>query len=589
MAILGRSLGAPAVILAAALCAIAQEPCSNAGYVDGILADSIPVESVEASVAAVERGELVLPAVNGMPLCFGDAIVTGKSGTVRLRFPTGEMDAHECTVWPATRVELTEPASLFLRIGRLFLALRDRFDIVTRFVRLGARGTELQVAVSDSGIDVIQVEGSVEVVQEAGRLDSRTAPRPVRLDGFLSGPALFAPQPQRRASLRLERLNRLTLRRREEPRLTQTDAALFRRVVDEDSRVFVATRPDLASVNTIRKFSSPRERAEVFREARYAALWNPEEKDAFERLGDAYADWAEAGKALRSYEKSAGRQKSGRDLAQFCNNQGNAHRLAGHPDQAEAWYRRALQVDPRFAFPYNGLGETWRERAVEQFERGNLQPARQFLEQARENYRRSLDPSLWGKEGGPNRVVPLYNLGEAAMIEAEIVKFEAGPSQALRVLSRAEEHFRQAAREDSDYAFPEVGIGRIHAVRARLYSELKDGGKAAAEIEAGQAHTRRVLERWPAFAPARVLSGEILELRGDVQRASAEYLRATRADPGYAGAYFRTAAVMERTGQSRLAAGYYQTYLRVEKPNLRDTRRARDARVRLELLTGKVR
>jgi tetratricopeptide (TPR) repeat protein len=589
MAILARSLATPGIILVAGLCAIAQEPCSNAGYVDGILADSTAVESAEPSVVAVERAGSVLPAVNGMPLCFGDAVVTGKNGTVRLRFPTGGAEAHECTVWPATRIELTEPASLFLRIGRIFLALRDRFDVVTSFARLGARGTEFQVAASDSGIDLIQLEGSVEVVSETGRNDPLGS-HPARFGAsFAVGSMMFVSQPQRRAALRVDRMSRLVVRRGEAPRLTGTDERLFRRVVDSDSRVFAATRPDAPSVSTIRKFSSPQERAGVFREARFATLWNPEERDSFERLGDAYSDWAEAGKALRSYEKSATRQRSGRDLAVFYNNQGNAHRLAGHPDQAEAYYRRALEVDPRFAFPYNGLAETNRERAVEQFERGNLQPARQFLEIARRSYQQSLDPSLWGKEGGRNRAVPLYNLGEATMLAAEIAKFESGPEQALRYLSQAEDYFRQAAGEDADSAFPAVGIGRIHAARARLYGEMGQSGRASQEIEEGQVHTRRVLERWPAFAPARVLSGEILELRGDVERASAEYLRATRADPGYAGAYFRTAAVMERTGQSRQAVGYYETYLRVEKPNLRDTRRGRDARVRLEKLTGKVR
>jgi tetratricopeptide (TPR) repeat protein len=102
-------------------------------------------------------------------------------------------------------------------------------------------------------------------------------------------------------------------------------------------------------------------------------------------------------------------------------------------------------------------------------------------------------------------------------------------------------------------------------------------------------HSRAVADRYAGFAPARVQAGEILELAGDAERAAAEFLAATRADPGYAGAYFRAGVTLEKLGMSREALGYLQTYVRVERPDLVKTRRARDATDRIVKLRGAIR
>jgi beta-lactam-binding protein with PASTA domain/tetratricopeptide (TPR) repeat protein len=583
--------GIPAVLVWVALPSMAQQPCRGAGYIDGIVAESTVVERVTTAEAAIQREGAELELMNGAPICFGDAIVTSTRITVRLRIAGVNAEEHECTVGPGTRVELTAPESLFLRVGRIFMALRGRFDVVTSFARLGARGTEFQVEVTDSGVDVVQIEGSLEVVSQSASSKPGGPVSPGGRIRFPNGglgsgfrPALF-PAPQRAPALLVDRMTRLSLRRGESPRITGADEALFRRVVDRDSQVYAATRPDLLSVNAVRTFETKEQRTEAYRVARLRALWDPANAESHEQLGHAYADWADPRKAIRSYDKSSARERRGRELALFYNNRGNAHRFNGDPRQAEVYYRRALQADPKFAFPYNGLGDLFRERAAAEFEQGDAETARRLLRSAREHYQKSLDPALWGKEGGHNRAVPVYNLGDTFLLEAENSRLSAG--ERMRHLREAEEQFRRAAAEDPGYAFPQVGIGRVYATRARSYREQNRRDEEARQIELGQAHARAVAERYPAFAPARVQAGEMLELAGDDRRAAAEFLAATRADPGYAGAYHRAGAALEKLGMNHEALGYFQTYLHVERRDLLKTRRARDVTSRIQKLALK--
>ena len=54
----------------------------------------------------------------------------------------------------------------------------------------------------------------------------------------------------------------------------------------------------------------------------------------------------------------------GRDAAIFANSAGNAYRQIGQSDAAITWYKRALETDPQFAFPYNGIGDAQRDRGL---------------------------------------------------------------------------------------------------------------------------------------------------------------------------------------------------------------------------------
>jgi hypothetical protein len=123
--------------------------------VDGIKVDDEKRDEVDRRQLSVERGGTANPGRNGMPLCFGDIVVTGAQVTAILRLDAEPGIDRTLTLSPNTTTELTDSSSIFLRIGRLFVSLHGRFDIKTVFARLGARGTEFDVTVTNDLVDVV--------------------------------------------------------------------------------------------------------------------------------------------------------------------------------------------------------------------------------------------------------------------------------------------------------------------------------------------------------------------------------------------------------------------------------------------------
>ena len=93
------------------------------------------------------------------------------------------------------------------------------------------------------------------------------------------------------------------------------------------------------------------------------------------------------------------------------NDLGNAFRLAGDLDYATTLYRTAMARDESFAFPYNGLGDVYRDRALIAYGHNKADEAKSQLAEAMKSYTEASERR--GKEAGPNRSIGLYNLGEA--------------------------------------------------------------------------------------------------------------------------------------------------------------------------------
>ena len=568
----GRTAAAVA-LLAAGPFASTLLAADVVGRLDGIQVGSVPREEVERAQLGVRRGSDAQPGRNGMPLLAGDVLTTGADVRALVRLDEGE--DRILTLDPETETELVDHRSILLRIGRLFASLRGRFELTTPFGRLGAIGTEFSVEVTKDGLDVLGLSGSLELQPDGPRTAS-LAPR--LLLAQAAAPAVPAP-------LRLERLTRTVYRPGEgAARLLAAEEDLVRRVVGRDSEVVIATRPPAPSRSLMRQYASEEERAEAFQAARFAAIWTPDREGVFERLGDALADWAEADRARRAYDRAGKRERTRGEQALFLNKLGNVQRLAGDLDAAEEAHRKALAADPHFAFPYNGLGDVQQDRAAAAFEEGRLEDAAEQLAKAEAYYERSLDPSLWGKEGGSNRAVPCQNLGDVLLLRSQLASRPGGRGlrEAEAAVRGAAEWFRRALDTAPGSPFARVGLARVHFATAALEDDQGRPRQGDERLAAARAELADVLAASPRFAVAHQWLGQVLERQGDEKTALRAYRRATELDPLYARAYFGLAQALDRRGDRDQARLYYQAFLRVESPPLLGGRRGDAARKALE-------
>ena len=548
--------------------AVVPEPtCGDpAGRVDGIKVDDEKRDEVDRKQMSVERGGTANPGRNGMPLCFGDIVVTGAQVTAILRLDAEPGTDRTLTLSPNTTTELTDSSSIFLRIGRLFVSLHGRFDIKTVFARLGARGTEFDVTVTRDLVDVVQLEGTLDVVPVTSALTGT--------ENVASGPwtpdALPVLQP---APMQLQPLTRGTVGRRTPPTLPQVDETLVRKIVDANANAILITRPAMPSENVIDVYDSTAARAAAYREARFRTVWSPEQKEQFQRLGDVYHDWVEGQKATRAYAKAGDVPAARPETPRQLNARGNALRLTGDLDGAEKLYQQAIAVDPLFAFPYNGLGDVYRDRSLAALDKGQRLQAYELALKSRDFYQQSLDPQRWGKEGGPNRAVALYNLGEILRQLGDIQASEPGQtdfSPAKQFYVDADKRFQEALAESGNQSpFAQVGRARVKISEANMYQIGRRTDLSKQALDQAQSQLERTIAAYPKFALARQTLGDTLDQSGQRERAVAAYSQATQLDPQSATAYFKVASTLDRLGRPDQARAYYGTYARVESPVFR--------------------
>jgi beta-lactam-binding protein with PASTA domain/Flp pilus assembly protein TadD len=561
--------------------AVVPEPtCGDpAGRVDGIKVDEEKRDEVDRKQLSVERGGVGSPGRNGMPLCFGDVIVTGAQVTAILRLDAEPGTDRTLTLSPNTTTELTDSSSIFLRIGRLFVSLHGRFDIKTVFARLGARGTEFDVTVTNDLVDVVQLEGMLDVVPTAPTvtIDEHVAGGPWTMDGLV----LAQPAP-----MQLQPLTRGTVGRRTPSNLPPVDETLVRKIVDANANAILVTRPSVPSENVIDVYDSNAARAAAYREARFRTVWSPDQKDSFQKLGDVYHDWAEAGKATRAYSKAGDVPAARPETPRQLNARGNVLRLSGDLDAAEALYQQAIAADPLFAFPYNGMGDVYRDRSLAALDKGQRLQGYELALKSRDFYQQSLDPQRWGKEGGPNRAVALSNLGEILRQLGDIQASDPGQtdfSPAKQFYVDADKRFAEALAESGNQSpFAQVGRARVKISESRMYQIGRRTDLQKQALDQAQSQLEKTIATYPKFAVARQTLGDALDESGQRERAVAAYSQATQLDPQDATAYFKVASTLDRLGRTDQARAYYGTYARVESPAFRGgSRMAAADKVRL--------
>ena len=125
------------------------------------------------------------------------------------------------------------------------------------------------------------------------------------------------------------------------------------------------------------------------------------------------------------------------DYAAPWNGLGNVYNSLKDYDKAIEAYRKAIEVDPDYAYPWSGLGTVYKDL--------------KDYDKAIEAYRKAI-------ELDPNFASPWYGLGN-------VYKY-------LKDYEEAIEAYRKAIEADPDYAYPWSGLGG-------LYYTLREGAQAA--------------------------------------------------------------------------------------------------------------
>ncbi len=228
---------------------------------------------------------------------------------------------------------------------------------------------------------------------------------------------------------------------------------------------------------------------------------------------------------------------------------GSALHAQGRYSEAEAAYREALRLDPRYVHAHGGLG--------------SLLHAQARYSEAEAAYREALrlDPRYVHAHGGLGSALHAqgrYSEAEAAYREAlrldpRYVRAHSGLGSALHAQGRyseAEAAYREALRLDPRYVHAHGGLGSALNAQGR-YSEAETAYRESLRLDPGDAHARAGL-------------GNTLGRQGRHAEAEAAYREALRLDSGDAHAHAGLGNTLGRQGRHAEAAAAYREAIRLE-------------------------
>ena len=173
-----------------------------------------------------------------------------------------------------------------------------------------------------------------------------------------------------------------------------------------------------------------------------------------------------------------------KDNYKMYNTLGSAFLSQGNLDEAIRQYRKAMQVNPRYAESYNNLGYLFQSQGK--------------LDEAISQYRQALQIR-------PNSVETHYNLANAL--------------QSLGRLDEAISHYNQVLQVKPDDTDTHHNIAVAFQTQGRLNEAIS--------------HYQQVLRIEPDDAETHNSLGYALQLQGDLNEAVSHYRQALRINPGY--------------------------------------------------------
>ena len=222
--------------------------------------------------------------------------------------------------------------------------------------------------------------------------------------------------------------------------------------------------------------------------------------------------------------------------AEAYSNLGITLRDLGRLEEAEASYRRALEIKPDFAKAHCNLGDTLRDLGR--------------LEEAEASCRRALEIKPDFANAHCNLGVTLRDFGRLKEAEAscrralgikpDFAEAHCNLGDTLRDLGRPEEaeaSYRRALEIKPDFANAHCNLGVT----------LRDLGR----LEEAEASCRRALEIKPGFADAHCNLGVTLRDLGRPEEAEASYRRALEIKPDFAAVHSNLLFVLNYTASQR--------------------------------------
>ncbi|MDJ0533290.1 MAG: tetratricopeptide repeat protein [Xenococcaceae cyanobacterium MO_207.B15] len=194
---------------------------------------------------------------------------------------------------------------------------------------------------------------------------------------------------------------------------------------------------------------------------------------------------------------------------------GYAYKQQGKLEEAIAYYQQAIEIDPQYADPHNGLGNVYKGQ-------GKLDEAISGYEQAIQ-----LDPQF---------VYPHYNLG---LVYADQGKLE-----------EAIAYYQQAIEIDPQYADPHNGLGFIYLSQGNL-EEAISAYQQAIELD-------------PKFAASHNNLGLVYEQQGKLEEAISAYQQALQLDPKFAASHYSLGNVYEEQGKLEEAITSYRRAIKLD-------------------------
>lgn len=266
--------------------------------------------------------------------------------------------------------------------------------------------------------------------------------------------------------------------------------------------------------------------AALFNAGHYAELEN-RARLLVNQYPDSGLAWKVLGAALRMQGKDNlhALQNAARllpDDTEVHYNLGNTLRGLGRPDEAEASYRRALQIKPDYIAALSNLG--------------NLILEQGRLDEAEVSYRQALQIK-------PDLAEVHYNLGN-------ILRGLVRPDE-------AEASYRQALQIKPDYAEASNNLGNVLQGMGRL--------------DEAETSYRQALQIRPDYADAHYNLASMLQDMGRLDEAVAGYRRALQIKPDYAAAHSNMGNLFQEQGKLDEAVASYRRALQV-KPDCGETR-----------------
>lgn len=344
-----------------------------------------------------------------------------------------------------------------------------------------------------------------------------------------------------------------------------------RTAVNWTNDVILAGQPSYSARRVIPHYGSPEERARVFREARFGAVWR-REAESFERLGEVYTDWGEGAKAAEAFTQELAVQPDRTRSSDFLTNLGEANRLKGRTDEAERQLRAALEADPRNASALNALGNVYMDRAEIAIDDNDARGGEELLERARSNYERS-------SEGLPAadrdaQAVARANVGDVHVELGTLARQANRLDVARKQYETADSAFKAASATSPQYAFSRTGWGDAFQGLGVVAQETGDPAAARAEFGRADVQYKTGLQSHPDLPEGHIGVGDLLLLEGRRREALDSYVRAATVQPDKPAAYYRLGTLLEKENPV-LAARFLHTYLQLRPDAFKKGRKAR--------------